>query len=38
LFNRLFPAYHIGFGYLWPWVLIIIGLFFIFKKRRKKRK
>lgn len=34
LFNRLFPNYHLGFGYLWPWVLIFFGLFLIFKRRK----
>ena len=34
LINQLFPAYHIGFVYVWPWIFILGGLYLIFRRKK----
>lgn len=34
LINQFFPTYHIGFVYIWPWAIILIGFYLIFKQKK----
>jgi phage shock protein C len=33
LINQILPWYHVGFVYFWPIILIVFGLYFIFRQR-----